>query len=73
MSTIGGGSAPGSELPTKLLELAHPSMSADQIEQYLRSLDPPVIVRIHDGRVLLDLRTVLDGETESLAAIRPRA
>ena len=34
-------------------------MSADQIEQYLRSLDPPVIARIQDDRVVLDLRTVL--------------
>jgi L-seryl-tRNA(Ser) seleniumtransferase len=71
MSTVGGGSAPGSELPTKLVELSSAAMSADQIERHLRSLDPPVIARIHNDRVVLDLRTVLDEETETLAAIQP--
>jgi L-seryl-tRNA(Ser) seleniumtransferase len=68
---VGGGSAPGSELPTKLVELSSAAMSADQIERHLRSLDPPVIARIHNDRVVLDLRTVLDEETETLAAIQP--
>jgi L-seryl-tRNA(Ser) seleniumtransferase len=71
MSTVGGGSAPGSELPTKLVELSSAAMSADQIERHLRSLDPPVIARIHNDRVVLDLRSVLDEETETLAAIQP--
>jgi seryl-tRNA(Sec) selenium transferase len=33
-------------------------MTADQIEQHLRSLDPPVIARIQNDRVVIDLRTV---------------
>jgi L-seryl-tRNA(Ser) seleniumtransferase len=70
VSTVGGGSAPGSELPTRLVELASAGHGADQIEQYLRSLDPPVIARIQDDRVVLDLRTVLLEETEILAAVR---
>jgi L-seryl-tRNA(Ser) seleniumtransferase len=70
MSTVGGGSAPGAELPTKLVELALPGVSADRIEQHLRAQDPPVIARIHNDRVVLDLRTVLFEETESVAALR---
>jgi L-seryl-tRNA(Ser) seleniumtransferase len=70
-STVGGGSAPGAELPTRLVELSREGMSADRIEQHLRSLDPPVIARIQDDRVVLDLRTVLDDEVELLAALRP--
>ena len=58
MSTVGGGSAPGAELPTRLVEITRDGMSADQIEGRLRALDPPVIARIHDDRVVLDLRTV---------------
>ena len=61
-STIGGGSAPGSSLPTRLLELTHPELTADQIEPRLRALDPPVIARIENDRVVLDLRTVNPGD-----------
>jgi len=57
-STVGGGSAPGTEIPTRLLEISRDGLSADQIEHHLRSLDPAVIARIHDDRVVLDLRTV---------------
>ena len=69
-STVGGGSAPGAELPTKLIELAHGTLTADQIEQHLRSLDPAIIARIQNDRVVLDLRTVLPEETDTLAALR---
>jgi L-seryl-tRNA(Ser) seleniumtransferase len=71
MSTVGGGSAPGAELPTRLVELERPGMSADQIERHLRTLDPPVIARIQDDRVVLDLRTVLPLEDAQLARTRP--
>jgi L-seryl-tRNA(Ser) seleniumtransferase len=71
VSTVGGGSAPGAELPTCLVELSRDGMTAVQIEQYLRTLDPPVVARIQDDRVLLDLRTVIADETELLAAVQP--
>ncbi len=54
-STIGGGSAPGSTLPTKLVAIGLP---AEKLEAALRTLNPPVIARIEDSRVVLDLRTV---------------
>jgi L-seryl-tRNA(Ser) seleniumtransferase len=57
-STVGGGSAPGSVLPTRLLQIERNGLSADAIEQQLRALDPPIVARIHDDRVVLDLRTV---------------
>ena len=69
MSTVGGGSAPGSELPTRLVEITKDGMTADQIEQHLRTLDPPVIARIQDDRVVLDLRTVLPNEDAELFAL----
>ena len=57
-SAIGGGSAPGVTVPTALVTLAWPGWSADRLEAWLRALDTPVIARIQDGTVVLDLRTV---------------
>jgi L-seryl-tRNA(Ser) seleniumtransferase len=67
VSTVGGGSAPGAEIPTRLVQLTRAGTSADAIEQHLRALDPPVIARIQDDRVVLDLRTV-SPEDEALLA-----
>ena len=69
MSTVGGGSAPGAELPTRLVEIAKDGMSADQIEQHLRALDQPVIARIQDDRVVVDLRTVSLAEEQLLVTL----
>ena len=65
-SAIGGGSAPGVELPTKLVAIARDGASADAIEARLRSRRPPVIARIENNRVVLDLRTVDPGEDQLL-------
>ena len=61
-SAIGGGSAPTSRLPTILISLTHDLLTPNQIEAALRHSDPPVIARIVDDRVLLDLRTVFPSE-----------
>ena len=66
-STIGGGSAPGAEIPTRLLEISREGSSADQIEQHLRFQDTAIIARIQDDRVVLDLRTVLPADDDLLA------
>jgi L-seryl-tRNA(Ser) seleniumtransferase len=61
-STIGGGSAPGSTLPTRLVAVTHPTKSATTLEHQIRSSEVPVIARIDSGRLLLDLRTVDPGD-----------
>ncbi len=63
-SAAGGGSGPTSRLPTMLISITHQTLSPNQVELALRSAEPPVISRIVDDRVLLDLRTV--AETEEL-------
>jgi len=73
MSTVGGGSAPGTEIPTRLVELTRDGLGADQIEQHLRSLDPPIIARIHDDRVVLDLRTVAASDDSALLNLLQQA
>ena len=57
-STVGGGSLPGETLPTTLIALE--GTAPDVLLAELRARG--VIARIKDGRVLLDLRTVLDDE-----------
>lgn len=57
-SVIGGGAAPSSVLPTRLLAVSCAHLTADALCARLRYSDPPIIARVEDGRVLLDLRTV---------------
>ena len=68
-STVGGGSAPGETLPTWLLALTRSGESADSLDARLRRLDPPVIARIERDRVVLDLRTVLPDQDETLGVL----
>ncbi len=70
VSTIGGGSAPGSQLPTRLVAL---TMPAERLATALRAGDPPVIARIDNDRVLIDLRTVPPSLDEQLANLIVRA
>jgi L-seryl-tRNA(Ser) seleniumtransferase len=69
VSTLGGGSAPGSTLPTVLIAATHANASASQLESLLRHSDPHVIGRIQDDRVMLDLRTVPPEQDDRLLAI----
>jgi L-seryl-tRNA(Ser) seleniumtransferase len=68
-SAVGGGSAPGLQLPTVLLAIDRPGRSADQLERWLRALDPPIITRIEHDRVVIDLRTVLPEQDALLIAL----
>ena len=65
-SAIGGGSAPGAALPTRLVQLQHPTLSASELENRLRGLDPPIIARILDDRLVVDLRTVFPRQDQVL-------
>jgi len=59
---VGGGALP-------LLELPGPAVALDvALAEPLRAGDPPVIGRISDGRLLLDVRTLTDDEVELAAA-----
>ncbi|HXL22400.1 MAG TPA: L-seryl-tRNA(Sec) selenium transferase [Candidatus Dormibacteraeota bacterium] len=59
-SVVGGGSTPTQSLPTKLIRIASSRRSATQLEQRLRRAPAgiPVIARVEDDRLVLDLRTV---------------
>jgi L-seryl-tRNA(Ser) seleniumtransferase len=66
-SVVGGGAAPSSVLPTRVLALTCQSLSADELSARLRLSDPPIIARVEEGRVLLDLRTVFMEQDSALA------
>jgi L-seryl-tRNA(Ser) seleniumtransferase len=66
-SVIGGGAAPSAVLPTCLVALSHAALSADDLSARLRTCTPPIIARVEEGRVLLDLRTVFPEQDTNLA------
>jgi L-seryl-tRNA(Ser) seleniumtransferase len=65
-SLIGGGAAPSATLPTCLLSIQHRHFSATDFAAHLRQSDPPIIARIEEDRVLLDLRTVFPEQDQML-------
>lgn len=66
-STVGGGSLPGTDLPTRLLAIA--AASPARIVAGLRQADPPVIARVAKSDVLLDPRTVLPEQEADLLRV----
>jgi L-seryl-tRNA(Ser) seleniumtransferase len=71
-SVIGGGAAPSAVLPTRLLAVTCEGLSADKLAARLRASDPPIIARVEEGRVLLDLRTVFPEQERLVAAVLGR-
>jgi L-seryl-tRNA(Ser) seleniumtransferase len=67
VSRPGGGSSPTGEIPTTLLVIEDPSGDAGRLEARLRRGAPPVVARVNDGKLLLDLRTVLPEQDEQLS------
>ncbi len=67
-SVIGGGAAPSAVLSTCLIALTHANLSADDLNARLRAHTPPVIARVEEGRVLIDLRSVFQDQDAILAA-----
>jgi L-seryl-tRNA(Ser) seleniumtransferase len=74
-SVIGGGSTPDQQLPTHLITIESRRYSAATLEERLRKpqsgpppLITPIIARIADDRLVLDLRTVFPDEESALAS-----
>ncbi len=63
-STVGGGSLPGTSLPSRLLAIRQANL--DHLASRLRQEATPVIGRIQDGRFLIDPRTILPEQVEML-------
>ena len=67
-SILGGGAAPSSVLPTRLLAVSCEGLSADELAARLRGSEPAIIARVEEGRVLLDLRTVFPEQDAAVEA-----
>jgi L-seryl-tRNA(Ser) seleniumtransferase len=65
-SVAGGGATPEQSIPTWLIAIQCADLA--DAERRLRAGDPPVVARIENERLILDLRTVFPEEEEALAA-----
>ena len=65
-SALGGGAGPTSTFPTTLIGISHTEKSAQDIEHQLRTSSTPIISRISEGKVLLDLRTVFEDQLPTI-------
>ena len=68
-SLLGGGSTPEQSLPTALIRIQPPAgVSASRLDRRLRQSDPPVVARIDDEALIVDLRTIDPADEAALAA-----
>src|SRR6056297_195695 len=67
VSQVGGGSMPLERLPTHTVSTRSAKLSSYRMEIGLRKNSPPVIARINDEKVVLDVRTILDGQFDAVA------
>jgi L-seryl-tRNA(Ser) seleniumtransferase len=65
-AVVGGGSLPGFELDSWTVAMEVPA--AETVAAALRGSEPPVLVRVRDGRLLFDVRTLLEGDESDLEA-----
>ena len=63
-SQIGGGSAPNLYLPDYAAAIKGNGIAVDRIERYLRKYEIPVIARIKNDQLLIDMRTVAEEELD---------
>jgi len=68
-SATGGGSLPHAPLETRVLAISSSEMPADELAFRLRRIETPVITRIQKDEVLLDMRTIMEGEDEIIVYI----
>jgi L-seryl-tRNA(Ser) seleniumtransferase len=67
-SQLGSGSLPTEEIPTRVVALRSASVSPDRLARELRVRDVPIFTRVKNDEVLLDPRTLQQGEDAEVAA-----
>lgn len=68
VSRAGGGALPMADIPTVVTTVVPARMSVAELEARLRLGEPPIVARISDERLLIDPRTLLDGDDEVIVA-----
>ncbi|MBN2261171.1 MAG: L-seryl-tRNA(Sec) selenium transferase [Clostridiales bacterium] len=67
-SQVGGGTYPLDVIKSSLIEITCSNKTAAQLSAALRKLETPIIVRISEGKILLDVRTLMNEDFEYIAA-----
>ena len=70
---LGGGAMPQQGIPSIAVRIEAAHLNETQLSQHLRSADPPVIARVQDGAVWLDLRTIFARQDADVVAAVRRA
>ncbi len=65
-SEVGGGSMPGALVKTCVIKVKHSQKSVDWISQQLRSCDVPIVCRTADDTLIMDMRTLGDGDVADI-------
>ena len=73
VSKVGGGALPGLALPTYVVSIRPRKMSVVELERRLRFAEPPLIGRIEEEMLYLDVRTIQDEEVKLIPEIIKRA
>jgi L-seryl-tRNA(Ser) seleniumtransferase len=63
---VGGGSLPDQQMPSWVVAIAARAVSDADLAQRLRTGDPAVVGRLRDGKLVLDVRTVLPHQVDLL-------
>lgn len=66
-SVVGGGSMPAEKVKTYTVKAKSSSRQPEQIEKMLRGNDIPIIVRVSNDEVILDVRTIFDKDFDIIA------
>ena len=69
LSVCGGGSLPELKLPTYCVAIKHQRISLQELYRWLLKQEPPVVGRLRDDLVLLDMRTVLEEDIKPLISV----
>ena len=67
LSQIGGGSLPAERIKSKCITILPKNISTSALEEKLRLGENPVVGRISEGKLILDMRTILDDEIDILS------
>ena len=67
LSQIGGGSLPTEKIKSKCISIVPKNISTTSLEEQLRLNENPVVARISDNKLIIDMRCILEDEIEILA------
>jgi L-seryl-tRNA(Ser) seleniumtransferase len=65
-SRAGGGALPEVDLPTYVVSIKSDKVPVNEFEERLRRCNPPIIARIKEDSLIIDARTLMDKDLESL-------